>query len=319
MKYALVGAGALTAGTAYWLKTSNRRAARWMRVLLADARRAVLPAPVRPDPKAWPDNAITLCWIGHATMLINFFGVRILTDPAFGDRIGFRLGIGIAGPKRYVAAALRPRDLPPIDVLLLSHAHMDHMDIASLASLPRNVFTVTAKDTTDVIDGIGLDRITELGWGDKVQAKCAAGDIEIQAFEVKHWGVRWPSKRLRGYNGYILRREGKALLFAGDTAHTPLFSKIRSHGPFEAAIMPIGAYDPWIWNHCTPEQAVELADMAGARLLVPVHHQTFKLSNEPMNEPIERFEAALESERERIALRRIGESFTCPNGVTHHV
>src|SRR5439155_10636867 len=128
-------------------------------------------------------------------------------------------------------------------------------------------------------------------------------------FEVKHWGQRWPKELAGGYNGYVLRREGRAILFGGDTAQTPLFSKLRSRGPFEAAIMPIGAYDPWIWNHCTPEQAVEMANMAGAKYIAPVHHQTFKLSHEPMHEPIERFQATLKNEPERIAFKQIGEHF----------
>jgi len=74
----------------------------------------------------------------------------------------------------------------------------------------------------------------------------------IQALEVNHWGERWPSERVRGYNGYILRREGKTILFAGDTARTPL--ALHSSAPFNVAIMPIGAYQPWIWNHCTPNR-----------------------------------------------------------------
>ena len=76
--------------------------------------------------------------------------------------------------------------------------------------------------------------------------------------------------------------------------------------------MPIGAYQPWIHSHCTPEQAVEMAMAARAEYIVPVHHQTFKLSDEPMNEPIERIQAALQREPERLALKRIGESFVCP-------
>jgi L-ascorbate metabolism protein UlaG (beta-lactamase superfamily) len=138
------------------------------------------------------------------------------------------------------------------------------------------------------------------------------GELEITAVEVKHWGQRWPSELERGYNGYVLRREGKAVLFAGDTALTPVLADCRSKGPFEAAIMPIGAYRPWIWNHCTPEQAVEMASAAGARYIVPVHHQTFKLSDEPMNEPIERLKLALEHEPQRLALKQIGETFVCP-------
>jgi L-ascorbate metabolism protein UlaG (beta-lactamase superfamily) len=127
--------------------------------------------------------------------------------------------------------------------------------------------------------------------------------------EVKHWGERWPSELERGYNGYILRREDKAILFAGDTALTPVLADCRSKGPFAAAIMPIGAYRPWIWNHCTPEQAVEMANAANAQYIVPVHHQTFKLSDEPMEEPIERLKVALDHEPERLALKQVGETF----------
>ena len=138
------------------------------------------------------------------------------------------------------------------------------------------------------------------------------GRLEIEAVEVKHWGERWPSELVRGYNGYILRREGQAILFGGDTAHTSLFSQLRSRGPFAVALMPIGAYRPWILNHCTPEQALQMANDAGARYLVPIHHQTFRLSEEPMNEPIERFTAALDREPQRLAIRQVGESFVCP-------
>ena len=127
---------------------------------------------------------------------------------------------------------------------------------------------------------------------------------------MQHWGQRWPSELARGYNGYILSREGKHLLFGGDTAWTPLFRAVR--GEYEAAIMPIGAYDPWIQSHCTPEQALEMVNLAGARYIVPVHHQTFRLSRERMLEPIERLTAALSGERERLGLQSVGETFICP-------
>ena len=285
-----------------------------LRQLLADNRRKILPAPVKPNPADWSDNDITICWLGHATTLINFYGVHILTDPTLGNRIGVALGVGTAGPKRYIAPALRVDELPPIDLLLLSHAHMDHLDVATLCRLAPKTVTVTAKTTSDVLSGTGLQQITELPWSGKATVHSAKGDLEIEAFEVKHWGNRWPNGIARGYNGYVLKREGRSLLFGGDSALTPLFSDVRSRGPFAAAIMPIGAYQPWIRNHCTPEEAVEMANQAGARHLVPVHHSTFKLSNEPMNEPLERFQAALQKEPERIALRQIGESFVCPRG-----
>jgi L-ascorbate metabolism protein UlaG (beta-lactamase superfamily) len=312
LKFTLAGAAVAAGLGAFWAARSSSRSGRLLRQLAADSRRKILPAPVKPYPAGWSDNDITICWIGHATTLINFYGVRILTDPTFGNHIGVSLGVGSVGPKRYIAPALRFDELPPIDVLLLSHAHMDHLDIATLSRLSPKTLTVTAKITSDVLSGTGLEQITEMRWSDKTIFRCAKGDLEIEAFQVKHWGKRWPSGIERGYNGYVLRREGRSLLFGGDTAQTPLFSGIRSRGPFEAAILPIGAYQPWIWNHCSPEQAVELANLAGARYIVPVHHQTFKLSNEPMDEPIERFQAALQKEPERIALKRIGESFVCP-------
>jgi L-ascorbate metabolism protein UlaG (beta-lactamase superfamily) len=89
---------------------------------------------------------------------------------------------------------------------------------------------------------------------------------------------------------------------------TPVFRAHRRFGPFEAVVMPIGAYDPWIWAHCTPEQAASMADDAGARLIVPVHHQSFQLSREPFLEPIERLRQALAREPERLALSEIGET-----------
>jgi L-ascorbate metabolism protein UlaG (beta-lactamase superfamily) len=105
------------------------------------------------------------------------------------------------------------------------------------------------------------------------------------------------------------------VLFGGDTALTPLFDGLRSRGPFRIAIMPIGAYQPWIWNHCTPEEALEMANRASAEYLLPVHHQTFKLSDEPMLEPIERLQEAISSEPERLAVTHVGQTFRLPASV----
>jgi L-ascorbate metabolism protein UlaG (beta-lactamase superfamily) len=140
--------------------------------------------------------------------------------------------------------------------------------------------------------------------------KTAHGEVSIEAFEVRHWGRRWPSDHDRGYNGYVLRREGRALLFGGDTAMTPLFRNLRPGGPYAAALMPVGAYNPWIHAHCTPEEALQMADMAGARLIAPIHHATFKLSDEPMTEPLERFQKVLEPEKDRLALKDVGDTVT---------
>lgn len=262
----------------------------------------------------WSDSRISFAWLGHASVLIDFYGFRILTDPALATHIGISWALGTIGPKRFIAPALQVNELPPIDLLLLSHAHMDHMDLPTLRRLASTPSTVTARSTSDVFAGAGLRQVTELGWGDKTTCRTARGELQVEAFEVRHWGQRWPSDRPRGYSGYVLRREGKAILFGGDTALTPAFRELKSRGPFAAAVLPIGAYRPWIWNHCTPEEALSMANSAGAGYIVPVHHQTFRLSEEPRNEPIERLTVSLEREPERLALRRIGETFQVPIG-----
>jgi len=268
----------------------------------------VVPAPDTPIPETWNDNAITLAWLGHASVLINFYGVRVLTDPALFPRIGVDAWFTTLGPLRLTSCALPPAQLPDIDLVVLSHAHFDHLDTRSLGALRGRPAVVTAPNTSDLLPRRRFRSVRELRWDDAVRVDTPRGAVDVRAIEVKHWGARLGRDTYRGYNGYVLTREGRSILFGGDTAYTPLFASHRRHGPYEAAIMPIGAYDPWVYNHCNPEQAVAMADAAGARLFVPVHHQTFQLSHEPFNEPIARVEQARAPERDRIAVRRIGET-----------
>ena len=302
-------AGGLAAGLGgIWLACSKTPRARLFRAILADFRRHPAHPQLRPNPAAWNANRITLAWLGHSTVLIDFYGFTVLTDPVFSERVGLDLGLATAGPKRFVGPALVTAQLPRIDLVLLSHAHLDHMDLPSLACLPDGTTTITAKDTAEVLATTPVRRATELGWGERTTVRGRAGELLVEAFEVRHWGRRWPGEKERGYNGYILRREGRSLIFGGDTAFTERFAGLRSQGPFDLAVMPIGAYRPWIHSHCTPEQALEMADRAGARRIAAIHHQTFKLSDEPLDEPIERLEAALAREPGRLAFRRAGET-----------
>lgn len=269
---------------------------------------SVLPAAHTPDPAAWSENRITLAWLGHATVLINFYGVHVLTDPALFRRIGVDVRLTTLGPLRLTACALPAAQLPDIDVVLLSHAHFDHLDTASLGALRGHPVVVSAPKTADLVPHSGVVGVHEIRWNQAASVRTRRGDLEVRAVEVKHWGARLNHDGYRGYNGYVIRREGRSLLFGGDTAHTRIFAEHRRYGPYEAAIMPIGAYDPYIYNHCTPEQAVAMADAAGARLFAPIHHKTFRLSEESFNEPIERAEAALAKERDRLAMREVGDT-----------
>ena len=260
----------------------------------------------------WSDAQVTLAWLGHATVLIKFFGIKILTDPVLFPRVGIRLPGFTIGPKRLTAPALEFHELPNVDLVLLSHAHFDHLDLRTLRCFDESTRVITARATRDLLKGTRFPYIAELDWGQSKSLSTAAGEIEITAFPVKHWGARTRRDTYRGYNGYLIERSGHRIIFAGDTAMTENFAALRRHGAIDIAIMSIGAYNPWIHSHCSPEQAIEMANAAGARFIMPVHHQTFRLSFEPLREPIERFETALRKAPERIALREIGETFVLP-------
>src|SRR5881394_1409051 len=293
------------------IKRRNWLAHLW-REWIVESRRPIAPVFAHPTPDTWDDENLTAAWIGHSTVLINFFGVTVLTDPVLFPRIGIRLPGFTIGPKRLTAPALEFHQLPQIDVIVLSHAHFDHLDLRTLRCFDESTSVITARATRDLLKGTRCSHVTELDWGQSKSLSTAAGEIQIIAFPVKHWGARTQRDTYRGYNGYLIERRGHRIIFAGDTAMTENFAALRRQGPIDIAIMSIGAYNPWIHSHCSPEQAIEMANAAGARFIIPVHHQTFRLSFEPLREPIERFEAALSKTPERIALREIGETFVLP-------
>ena len=286
---------------------ANTLPARTARGLIAQTRRKILKPNFKPTPELWDSNNITAAWLGHSTVLINFYGVNILTDPLLVDHAGVHVLFGTIGPKRLVAPALKPKQLPKIDLVLLSHAHMDHLNFATLRTFPNTTRAVTAHATADLLADTRLKSPAALAWGDNIRINTSHGEVEVEAFEVKHWGARWRHDSYRGYNGYIVSREGKKIIFGGDTAWSDSFRSLHSKGPFELAIMPIGAYQPWIQSHCTPEQAVQMANEAGAKHFLPVHFKTFMFGREGVVEPMERLQAAIEPER--IGWREIGETW----------
>jgi len=283
----------------------------FLRTVFGDYRRRIAPAPHRPEPHSWSPDRVTAAWLGHATVLINFYGLNILTDPVFFARVGLRFGPLTLGPKRYIAAALHPRELPRIDLVLLSHGHMDHLDLRSLRRVPRDCTVITARHTADIFRSLRFQNVHELGWDEEREVLSEQGGLHVTAFQLRHWGARMQWDTHRTYNAYVLERGGRRLCFTGDTARTAAHA-LGSRGAIDLMMVPIGAYHPWIAHHCTPEEAVEMADEAGARFVMPVHHETFKLSWEPLEEPITRFRAALSGAPERIALTRIGETFVLP-------
>jgi L-ascorbate metabolism protein UlaG (beta-lactamase superfamily) len=284
----------LDAAPAFWQRISEER------------KRPVAPAPRTPRIEAWPQTGLHAAWVGHSTVVIRVDGFTILTDPVFTTRVGIKLGPWTVGLKRLVQPAVLLRELPVPDLILLSHAHMDHLDRPTLRRLEnRGTTVITAANTSDLIRANRYSAVHELKWGESRQV----GPARVRAFEVKHWGARARTDVHRGYNGYLIEAGPYRLIFGGDTAYTDLFRMVRSSKPVDLAIMPIGAYDPWIYAHCNPEQALAMADQAGAEFVLPVHHRTFQLSNEPYEEPIERLLQASGAAQDRICVREIGDEF----------
>jgi L-ascorbate metabolism protein UlaG (beta-lactamase superfamily) len=286
---------ALQAAPIFWRKIQEER------------KRSVHLSAKIPNISAWSDKGVHAAWIGHSTVLLRIDGFTILTDPVLSTRIGIGFGPLVIGLKRLVHPAISIKDLPTPDLVLLSHAHMDHFDVPSLRKLenPRTT-VVTAAGTSDLLRVGKYRSVQELRWDEA----CQVGPARIRALEVKHWGARMHTDTHRGYNGYLIESGRYRIIFGGDTAYTDAFRTMRSSRPVDLAIMPIGAYDPWIRAHCTPEQALAMANDSGADFVLPVHHQTFKLSNEPLTEPIERLLAATGSTEYRIPIRNIGDEMT---------
>src|ERR1700732_1554380 len=211
------------------------RARRWFGYLwhewIGERWRPIAPAFARPNPAKWSDNRITAAWLGHATVLINFFGIKILTDPVLFPRIGFRLPGLTLGPKRLTAPALTIRDLPKIDILLLSHAHFDHFDMRTLHRFHRSTTVITAHRTSDLLRWTRFGDVSELRWKERKSVSTSAGKIDITAFRVKHWGARKQRDIYRGYNGYVLERNNRRIIFSGDTALSDSFAELRASVP----------------------------------------------------------------------------------------
>jgi L-ascorbate metabolism protein UlaG (beta-lactamase superfamily) len=269
----------------------------------------------RPQPDLWSDSTITATWIGHATVLMNILGTRIITDPVLSERIGLNIAdLFTIGPQRLVHPALTFEEIPPVDLILVSHAHFDHLDIPTLKRFNRSTPIVLAKNTFDIVQDLDFETVYELDWGEWT----ALGDLRVEALEVRHFGWRfpWEKDRSRGYgdgrsyNAYLLSKNGVNILFGGDTAYHQGFSALRrSVKKIDLAVMPIGAYDPWIRSHASPEQALAMTDQMGAYHLLPIHWATFIQSEEPTSEPMERLKRAVPDQPDRIVLDSVGQTW----------
>lgn len=270
------------------------------RLRLLDGLNAPAGPRFKPDLEDWESHELAACWIGHATVLLRINGTTILTDPVMSNRIGVGLGLMTGGPRRLIGPALTAAELPKIDLILISHAHFDHLDRPTLARLPKRIPVVTAHQTRDLVLDLGFRRVTELHWGDQLEMD---NGLKLTAREVAHWGARTFYDMHRGFNAYLIEAGRRRVLYGGDTAY---FDGFKDVGRVDLAVFGIGAYDPYIAAHATPEQAWEMANHVKADRILPMHHSTFRLSHEPVTEPMERMMEAAGKDADRIVVREVG-------------
>ena len=161
---------------------------------------------------------------------------------------------------------------------------------------------ITAHATQDLVRDLGFRNVTELRWGERK----TIGPATVTAREVRHWGARTFYDHHRGFNAYLIESGGKRVLYGGDTAYGEHF---RDVDPVDLAVLGIGAYDPYVQAHATPEQALAMADHVRAQRVLGMHHSTFRLSYEPDGEPLERLLTAAGRDADRIVARHVGQTF----------
>ena len=290
-----------------YARFARQNSRRFLDQQIRDARTPIPPAPHKPEPATWSDDNLTVAWLGHATVLINFYGTWLLTDPALQSHVGVNLAGVTIGPRRLIQPALRVNELPSLHGVLVSHAHMDHCDLGTLKRLPRHTHTIVQRGNRDLVRR--FREVSELDWGEAVEIDGA----RIEAIEVRHWGARRLTDKHRGYGGFLVTKNNRSLVFGGDTAYTRAFAPLRHRDSrIELAILPIGAYDPYIYAHANPEQAWQMRKEMNATYILPMHHSTFQLGREPWGEPMRRLYKAAGDEHWRVCMNQPGESWVLP-------
>lgn len=218
---------------------------------------------------------VAVTWIGHASFLIQFSDLNVLVDPNFANWL-FLL-------KRIKRAGLRLRDLPRIDLVLLTHAHFDHFHKPTLRKLPEPKIGVMPRGVGDLAQNLGFTRVIELEWWESFSQK----DWRVTFTPSKHWGARTIRDAHRGYGGFVLEHQGRKIYHAGDSAYFDGFTEIGKKLRPEIALLPIGAYHPESFRqvHMGPDEALTAFSDLHAKVLVPMHYGTFKLAFEEMDEP----------------------------------
>lgn len=250
----------------------------------------------------------SVTWIGHSTFLVQIGGLNVLTDPHWGEMTS---PVSFAGPRRLVRPGIRFEDLPRIDAVIISHDHYDHLDEGTVLRLARE-----HKPKFYVPLGVGawlaergVDGAIEMDWWQRQEFR----GVSFVCTPAQHSSGRYlhdQNKRL--WSSWVLHSGSKRLFFAGDTGYNPSLRDIGKLGPFDLVLMPVGGYSGWQKhpNHVSPEEAVQLFEDVGGRLMVPMHWGTFDLNREPADEPPARVlaEALRRGIEERMAILNPGQT-----------
>jgi N-acyl-phosphatidylethanolamine-hydrolysing phospholipase D len=275
---------------------------------------SAVPCAVRPS---LVEGEVAVTWIGHATTLLQLGDRNVLTDPVFGERAS---PVGFAGPRRRVPPGVPLGLLPPVHTVVLSHNHYDHLDAGSVRAIARrwpDADWHVPLRLGALIRALGVRRVVERDWWESG----GSGPLEVTATPAQHFSARTPFDRDRTlWCGWVIAGAGRKVFFAGDTGYHPVFGEIaRRLGPFDVALLPVGAYEPrWFMRpaHMNPEEAVRAfgdVERAGSpnAVMVPIHWGTFKLTDEPLDEPPVRTRAAWDAAgrpAKRLWLLRHGET-----------
>lgn len=270
---------------------------------------SAVPAPVAAD-----ETAVT--FIGHSSFLLRTAGRALLVDPVFATRL-----IVLRRQRR---PGVRVGDLPAIDAILLTHAHMDHLNLPSLRAVVREMrrrglpapVAIVPNGVEDLVRRIGFREVRPLGWWEST----VLDGLTITATPAKHWGARLFNDTHRGFGGYAIAAAGMPTLYhSGDTAYFNGFREIGRRLRPEVALLPIGAYFPDSYRavHTSPEEALRAFVDLGAGAMVPMHYNTFRLGREPMTEPLPRLLAAARRAgvEDRVRALGEGETWMVPLGV----
>jgi L-ascorbate metabolism protein UlaG (beta-lactamase superfamily) len=236
-------------------------------------------------PKLVSDGELGVTFIGHASFFVQIGGLNVVIDPNFARWL-FVL-------KRLREPGIRLRDLPPIDLILVTHAHFDHLHRPSLRGIVRQTqrlrgtppIIVVPHHVFDLVSDLGFSDVVELNWWNSYRH---AG-LTVTHVPSRHWGARVLKDSHRGYGGYVLRDKRHSLYHAGDTAYFSGFREIGRRLSPELALLPIGAYNPPSFRnvHTSPADATRAFLDLQSRWMVPMHYGTFRLSHEPMEEPLQ--------------------------------